>query len=126
MYVDLLSKAIDAWVEGLTGDELVDYVVTCRRDLNGAIPEREQSACAALVSEIAYDRALVALGTSLGMDVQAARFAYPHEERERLEDMLAAEGINLAAMTRRRSKRSLAPVAARTSPTLPSTPSKEQ
>ncbi len=109
MYVDILSKAIEAWAEGLAGDELVDYVVTCRRELNSPASDREQSACAALVSEIAYDRALITLGSSLGIDVRAARFVYPHEERERVEALLARKGVNLAALARRRSKDSLAP-----------------
>ncbi len=33
MYVDILSSALDSWVDELTGSALVDYVLECRAEM---------------------------------------------------------------------------------------------
>ena len=96
MYVEVLSGAIDGWDTGLSGDHLVDYVLDCR----AALPAQDLGAGvwseAALVAEVAYDRALISLAVEYGIDVTPTNFVHPKIERERLELALAQRGMDLA------------------------------
>ena len=98
MYVDILSSALDTWVDELTGRELVDYALTCRAEMLGTHPHLGDSAYSSLAAEIAYDRALIRLCETNDIDVVPTSFAFPRQERARLELELAISGIDLAAL----------------------------
>jgi hypothetical protein len=102
MYVDILSSALDTWVGELTGSALVDYALGCRAEMVGGGPHHGDTAYSSLAAEIAYDRALIKLCEAHNVTVRATSFAYPSQERARLERQLAAAGIDLAARARRR------------------------
>ena len=95
MYVEILSGAIDNWDTELSGDDLVDYVVSCR----AALPARDLGAGVwsetTLVAEVVYDRALISLAAEVGIDVTPTNFAHPRIERERLEVALEERGMDL-------------------------------
>ena len=95
MYVDILSSALDDWVTDLDGPDLIDYALLRRDELRLVAPPRGGSAYTALAAEIAYDRALIALCTERGIDADATSFAYPREERQRIETVLRHEGLDL-------------------------------
>lgn len=103
MYVEVLSGAMDRWDNGLSGDALFDYVVTCR----AALPARDLGAGvwseSSLVAEVAYDRALISLAAEHGVDVTPTNFVHPRIERDRLELVLAQRGLDLASPLRRSS-----------------------
>ena len=52
----------------------------------------------ALVDQLAYDISLLGLAEHLGIACDVRRFDEPHLERSRLEDALAARGINLGEL----------------------------
>ena len=95
MYVAILSSALDEWVTDLAGSDLIEYAVLCREELRSVSPPNGGSAYAALAAEIAYDRALIAICTELGIDAHATTFAYPIAERQRIEGLLQEVGIDL-------------------------------
>jgi hypothetical protein len=102
MYVDILSSALDTWVDELTGSALVDYVLECRAAMLSSGPHRGDTAYSSLAVEIGYDRALIKLCETHNVPVTATRFASPRAERARLEHELAVAGVDLAALARRR------------------------
>ena len=96
MYVDILSSALDEWVNDLTGLDLIEYALLCREEARAVGPPLEgRSAYTALAAEIAYDRALIALCTERGIDAHATSFAYPTAERQRIETVLRQVGLDL-------------------------------
>lgn len=101
MYVEVLSGAMDSWDTELSGDALVDYVLSCR----AALPDRDLGAGvwseATLVAEVAYDRALISLAVEYGVDVTPTNFVHPRIERERLELALEQRGLDLTSPHRR-------------------------
>ena len=101
MYVEVLSGAMDSWDTELSGDALVDYVLSCR----AALPDRDLGAGvwseATLVAEVAYDRALISLAVEHGVDVTPTNFVHPRIERERLEMALEQRGLDLTSPHRR-------------------------
>jgi len=101
MYVDILSSALDSWADELTGTALVDYALCCRAEMLGVGPHHGDTAYSSLAAEVAYDRALIKLCETNGMLVEATSFAFPRQERARLEHELAAAGIDMAALARR-------------------------
>jgi hypothetical protein len=104
MYVEILSSALDSWVEELSGTALVDYALCCRAEMLGSGPRHGDAAYSSLAVEIAYDRALIKLCETGGVVVEATSFAFPQQERARLERELAISGVDLAALARRRRK----------------------
>lgn len=100
MYVEILSGAIDSWDTKLSGEDLLDYVLSCR----AALPAQELGAGVwsetILVAEVAYDRALITLAAEYGIDVTPTHFAHPKIERERLELALVQRGLDLASSVR--------------------------
>jgi hypothetical protein len=98
MYVDILSSALDGWIDGLAGGELIDYALVCRAEMLSSGPHHGDSAYAVLSAEIAYDRALICLCTERAISVVATSFAYPTAERARLERELASVGVDLAEL----------------------------
>jgi hypothetical protein len=111
MYVDILSSALDTWVDELTGSALVDYVLACRVEMLDTGPRYGVTAYSSLAAEVAYDRALIKLCETNYVTVTPTNFAFPRQERARLERELAAVGIDLVALARRRhaSVRTVAP-----------------
>jgi hypothetical protein len=102
MYVDILSSALDSWVDELTGSALVDYVLACRAEMLDAGPRYGDTAYSSLAAEVAYDRALIKLCEANYVSVTATSFAFPSEARARLELELATMGIDLVTLARRR------------------------
>jgi hypothetical protein len=100
MYVELLSKAVDDGLEEFTGEALVGYVLACRAEMLATGPYWGASAYDALAAEVAYDRALLKLCSTSGIEVEAADFTHPSEERRYLETELAGGGINLRSLAR--------------------------
>ena len=100
MYVEVLSGAMDRWDTELSGDALVDYVLSCR----AALPAQDLGAGvvseATLVAEVVYDRALISLAAVHGIDVAPRNFVHPRVERERLEFELARQGVDLEGPVR--------------------------
>jgi hypothetical protein len=101
MYVDILSSALDRWVDRLDDRDLVEYSLVCRAEMLKSGPHRGDSSYAVLSSEIAYDRSLIKLCELHHVQVTPTSFAYPKEERARLEHELADAGTDLAALARR-------------------------
>ena len=101
MYVDILSSALDTWVDELSGRALIDYALSCRAEVLAVGPHRD-TAYSTLAAQVAYDRVLIKLCETNGVPVMAASFAYPREERTRLEAELAIAGVDLAALARQR------------------------
>jgi hypothetical protein len=102
MYVDILSSALDTWVDELTGTALVDYALECRAEMLEVGANHGDTVYSSLAAEIAYDRALMKLCETLGMTVMVKRFANPRAERARLERELTVAGVDLPALGRRR------------------------
>jgi hypothetical protein len=102
MYVDLLERAVDDWVEDASDDELLDHVLACRLEMLIAEPRYAQNAYGALAAELAYDRSLIMLSTAHGIEAAPALFVRPGEERRRLEHALGDAGVDLTDLARRR------------------------
>jgi len=102
MYVDILSSALDSWIDELTGFALVDYVLDRRAEMLRTGPHNGYTAYSSLAADVAYDRALIKLCELNYVTVTPTSFAFPSRERARLERELAAAGIDLARLARRR------------------------
>jgi hypothetical protein len=100
MYVAVLSGAMERWDTELSGDALIDYVLSCR----AALPAQDLGAGVwsevALVAEVMYDRALISLAAEHGIDVAPRNFVHPRIERDRLEFELARRGVYLEVPAR--------------------------
>lgn len=94
MYTQLLAVAGTEEAE-VPRRELVEHAVRCRAALASSGPTHEPSEGLAL--ELRYDRALVALSGSVGIETSAHRFSPRTTERRRLEGELASRGIDLTA-----------------------------
>jgi hypothetical protein len=104
MYVDVLSGAMDAWDTDLSGSALLEYVVACRLAFLAPGVERADNACGSLPAAIAYDRALIALCSDLGIFASAGDFVDPGAGRTRLEAMLRdSAGVDLVSLSRSRA-----------------------
>ena len=94
MYTQLLALAAGDSVDPALGLELIDGARRCRADLvrsgtsNGEIS-------VVLAAELRYDRALLALSASVGVETSIQRFSSPIAERRRLELELGSLGIDL-------------------------------
>ena len=101
MYLDILSSALDGWVDELTGSALIHEFLALRVEMLGNRDHRSASANEALAAEVAYDRALISLCAEHDIDVVLSDFAEPQAERARLEGKLARSGVDLFALARR-------------------------
>jgi len=95
MYVELLSGALESWVDELTNPQLVRYARTCRDALvhpgtYGAVSNAE-----VLVAEIAYDRALIRLCERHAVQVDTRAFLFPDIARAGIEAALRDAGVSL-------------------------------
>jgi hypothetical protein len=111
MYVEILSSALDEWEHELTESRLIDHVLACREEMLRPGVHNGPTAYVTVASQIAYDRALIALCRAYGAKVSVADFTNPGTERSRLEQKLRAAGLDLAnlACRRRRAKSGRAP-----------------
>jgi hypothetical protein len=99
MYVELLTTSLDSdRASTISGDGLFETAIACRnRMLGSRVQTGNCGSAQRLAYEIAYDRALINLSAASGIDVGPERFAHPPEERTRLEQALAEEGVYLSA-----------------------------
>ncbi|HVA53206.1 MAG TPA: hypothetical protein VNF05_06800 [Acidimicrobiales bacterium] len=102
MYADLLSDALENWDGELSAGALFDHVLECRIEMLSARPSTGDDAYLTLAKEIAYDRALIKLCATHGIEARAVDFAHPGEERSRLERALSNHGVNLTELAQRR------------------------
>ena len=101
MYAHILASALDDWVDELTNDALIDYALVCRSEMLQPREFQGKVALTALSAEVAYDRALIKLCEAHGIDVVDLSFLQPREERTRLEEALAAAGVDLVGLAPR-------------------------
>jgi len=99
MYADLLTNALLNWGHEWSAEDLFEHVLTCRVEMQRSTPLPGDDAYLTLAKEIAYDRGLIRLCVSRGVQARAAGFAHPGEERRRLERALAVCGVNFAEHT---------------------------
>lgn len=99
MYVDILSQALDDWVDELSGDALIEFAQLCRTQMLDAAPPPGSTTSTALSTELSYDRALIKLCEARGIDVKYSSFSRPVQERARLERRLVEIGLDLAALS---------------------------
>ena len=102
MYADLLTNALASWDGELSAEALFDHVLACRVAMLSATPSPGDEAYLTLAKEIAYDRALIKLCATHGIDARAVDFAHPGDERSRLERALTNHGVNLTELSRER------------------------
>jgi hypothetical protein len=103
MYADLLTNALLNWGNEWSAEDLFEHALTCRAEMLNSSPLPGSDAYLTLAKEIAYDRALIRLCVSHGVDARAVRFAHPGEERGRLERALVGCGLDLAENSRERT-----------------------
>jgi hypothetical protein len=102
MYADLLAKALANWDAEMNAGALFDYVLACRVEMLRSTPSPGTDAYLTLAKEIAYDRSLIKLCATHGIDAYAVDFAHPSEERSRLERELTSHGVILTELSRER------------------------
>jgi hypothetical protein len=104
MYADLLSNALANWDGELDAGALFNHLLACRFEMLSSTPSPGDNAYLTLAKEIAYDRALIKLCATHGIDARAVDFAHPGEERSRLERALSDHGVNLTELSRQRHR----------------------
>ncbi len=105
MYVDMLTTALKGWDSELSGSELVEYVIDCRKRLLVSGIGTSADADVSLAAELAYDRALILLCWDLGIEVGPAGFASPFSERSRVEAVASAAGVDIATLSKQAKRR---------------------
>ncbi len=102
MYVELLSTALDAWVEPLSDEEILRYALDRRAEMLRASNLPEADVYDVIATEVTYDCALLKLCERSHVDATVTAFCFPRAERARVERALARHGTDLAALARRR------------------------
>jgi len=102
MYARLLSDSLEDWNEELTSEALIEHALTCRHEMLETPSAQRDTIYGLLGAEIAYDRALIKLCAALNIACVVMNFAFPKQERRRVETELAKSGINLAALSQSR------------------------
>ncbi len=106
MYAQLLTMALadeadlDLGGHDAPVDELVVELAAKRRVL-ARDPELARSAVSEIARQLSYDAQLVRICRRLGIAADPAHFEQPERERERLEELLAAEGVEVRRQGRR-------------------------
>jgi hypothetical protein len=104
MYSELLAASLrstDPARDGAATTEvaLLSELAACRRDLTRARPAEAAGggadASADIARQVDYDLALIRLCRLRGIDCDPGRFTRPLVERRRLEEALAAAGVEL-------------------------------
>ena len=101
MYVDILSSALEGWVNERSGSVLIDDSLALRVEMLDHRHHRSAPVHEALAAEVAYDRALICLCAEHGVTVEISEFADPQAVRARLECELARSGVDLSVLVRR-------------------------
>ena len=99
MYVDLLSSALDAWVEQLDDEELITYTLERRTEMLQTNTQSSTDVYEVIATEITYDCALIMLCKRYDIEVDVLNFRFPREERASIERQLAAQGADLALLS---------------------------
>jgi hypothetical protein len=99
MYAGILSSVLNDWVDELSGEALIDFAQVCRVQMLDTSPHRDGAAIA-LAAELSYDRALIKVCETHGIEAVPLRFSRPGAERARLEGALASIGVDLVARSR--------------------------
>ena len=101
MYSELLTGLCED-VEPLplpsSRDELVVILLQCRRQLHEYEADGGHVMTEDLALELDHDRMLLRLCGALGIDTDPGRFANPLAERERLESLLRAAGVDFRTL----------------------------
>lgn len=98
MYRQLLGVALHTAPAPATTAEALARARRCRRKVRrGSRQDATGSGEAALVDELAYDRALIQLAHRLHIPVEVGGFESRTEARERLEVILQGCGVELGA-----------------------------
>ena len=100
MYADLLTNALANMDGAWRADDLFDHVLACRIEMLSSSSLPGDDAYLTLAKEIAYDRALIRLCVTHGVEARAVDFAHPGEERRRLERALIDRGVNFTELSR--------------------------
>ena len=103
MYSELLAGLcadVDPLPLPVSRDELVVILLQCRRRMNGHDSEGEGEHMMAedLALELDHDRMLLRLCTAMGIESEPERFGNPLVERERLENLLRAVGVDFRTL----------------------------
>jgi hypothetical protein len=89
-------------------DELVVILLQCRRRLHGHEVDDRHVLAENLALELDHDRMLLRLCSAMGIETDPSRFDNPLAERERLEDLLRAAGIDFRTLDNHRRTRAVA------------------
>jgi hypothetical protein len=98
IYGDIVTSELFTWVEGASGDRLVDYTLACRAAMFAARSTGAEDPLGQLAAEIAYDRALIKLCAERGIEVGDTDFGSPRTIRLFLEYQLYRVGVDLHAL----------------------------
>jgi hypothetical protein len=101
MYSELLAGLcadVDPLPLPVSRDELVVILLQCRRHINGHEGEVDHMMAEDLALELDHDRMLLRLCTTLGIESEPERFGNPLVERERLENLLRAVGVDFRTL----------------------------
>ena len=108
MYSELLAMSLsqeDETSEAAASSEkrLLQELAECRDRLRAdqaIAPSRRPDAPSRVATELRYDRALISLCRLHEIACEAARFTCPPKERRRLEEALAAAGVDVRVVRR--------------------------
>jgi hypothetical protein len=95
MYAHLLAIVARERVDAPEGLQCVEFARRCRVELASADLARDEPSVG-LAAELRYDRALLALCASVGIETSASRFSPTITERRRLEQELTSRDIDLS------------------------------
>jgi hypothetical protein len=100
MYIRLLSDSLENWTDELTEEALIEHALTCRHEMLETFSGGGDTIYRLLGAEVAYDRSLIKLCEALNIDCELVNFAFPNQERRRVEVALAGRGVDLDALSR--------------------------
>ncbi|HEY5110971.1 MAG TPA: hypothetical protein VII67_01430 [Acidimicrobiales bacterium] len=100
MYIRLLSDSLEHWTDELTKEALIEHALTCHDEMLETFSGRGDTIYRLLGAEVAYDRALIKLCEAFNIECDVVNFAFPNQERLRVERALATNGVDLGALAR--------------------------
>lgn len=100
MYLRLLSDSLENWTDELSEEALIEHALQCRHEMLNTFSGRGDTIYRLLGAEVAYDRALIKLCGALNIECDVGNFAFPNQERLRVEEALAKNGVDLAGLSR--------------------------
>lgn len=103
IYSEILIAAMEGRDPDLADNALLDHALSCRAALHSGHEGTEGRVDTRLAAELAYDRALIWLAHSLGIDATARDFSRPRIARQRLERALTDKGIDVESLAAKRS-----------------------